>query len=187
MRADFTKQTINTSTIFRPQNHQANILNIYANNLYEAIMKYCPLPLNDFSIVEKSLADILLTSETSEWDYIVEVNSTIPEELHDFFADYSLAPSREVVDIGAMSNEQVDMLGKLGNTTLPKVPKLLQTLHPKEDYVLHYLTLKLYHELGMEITHLGKVLQFHPLSFTPTRIVLFTLKKLMTFTETWRK
>ena len=123
-------------------------------------MKHCPLPLNDFSIVEKSLADKLLTSETSEWGYIVEVNLTIPKELHDFFADYPLAPSREVADIGAMSNEQVDMLGKLGITTLPKMPKLLQTLHPKENYVLHYLTLKLYQELGMKITHLGKVLQF---------------------------
>ena len=119
-------------------------------------MKHCSLPLNDFSIVEKSLADILLTSETSEWSYIVEVNLTIPEELHDFFADYPLAPSREVVDIGAMSNEQVDMLGKLRITTLPKVPKLLQALHPKEGYILHYLTLKLYHELGMKITHLRK-------------------------------
>ena len=52
------------------------------------------------------------------------------------------------------------MLGNLGITTLPKVPKLLQTLHPKEDYVLHYLTLTWYHELGMKKTHLGKVLQF---------------------------
>ena len=59
-----------------------------------------------------------------------------------------------------MSNEQVDTLGKLGITALPKVPKLLQTLHTKEGYVSHYLTLKLYHELGMKITHPEKVLQF---------------------------
>ena len=123
-------------------------------------MKHCPLPLNDFSIVEKSLKHILLTSETSEWCFIVEVIFTIPEELHDFFADYPLATSREVVDIGAMSNEQVDMLGKFGITTLSKVLKLLQTLHPKEGYILHYLTLKLYHELGMKIIHLGKFLQY---------------------------
>ena len=94
-------------------------------------MKQCLLPLSNFSIVEKSLADKMFTSETSEPDYIVEVNLTIFEELHDFFADYPLAPSREVLDIGAMSNEQDDMLEKLGITTLPKVPKLLQTLHPK--------------------------------------------------------
>ena len=108
-------------------------------------MKHCPFPLNDFSIDEKSLEDILLTSKTSESSKIVEIILTIPDEFHDFFAQYPLAPSREVVNIGAMSNEQVDLLGKLGITTLPKVPKLLQTLHPKEGYVLHYLTLKLYH------------------------------------------
>ena len=55
-------------------------------------MKHCPLPLYDFSIVEKSLVDILLTSKSSEWGYIVEVSLTIPEELHDFFADYPLPP-----------------------------------------------------------------------------------------------
>ena len=43
-------------------------------------MKHCPLPFNDFSIVEKRLEDILLTSETSGWDYIDEVSLTIPEE-----------------------------------------------------------------------------------------------------------
>ena len=143
-----------------PSEPSSYILKIDANNLYGGIMKHCPLPLNDFSINEKSLAYILLISETAERGYILEVNLTIPEKLHDFFADYPLALSLEVVDIGAMSNEQVDMLGKLGITTLPKVPKLLQTLHPKESYILHYLTLKLYDELGMKITHLGKVLQF---------------------------
>ena len=104
-------------------------------------MKHCPLPLNDISIVEKSLADILLTSETSEWGYIVEVDLTIPEELHDFFADHPIASSREVVDIGAMSNEQVDMLGKLGITTLPKVPKLLQTLFRQSDWMAPFVDL----------------------------------------------
>ena len=155
----FYKATNKYLDNFSPSEPSSYILNIDANNLYAGIMKNCPLPLNDFSIVEKSLTDILLTSEISEWGYIVEVNLTIPEELHDFFADYPLAPSHEVVDICAMSNKQVDMLGKVGITTLPKVPKLLQTLHPKEGYVLHYLTLKLYHELGMKITHLGKVFQ----------------------------
>ena len=42
---------------------------------------------------------------------------------------------------------------------LPKVAKLLQILHPREGYDLHYLTLKLYHELGRNTTHLGSVLQ----------------------------
>ena len=47
----------------------------------------------------------------------------------------------EVVDIGAMSNEQVDMLGKLGITTLPKVPKLLQTLFRQSDWMAPFVDL----------------------------------------------
>ena len=91
-----------------------------------------------------------------------------------FLCWFPLAPSREVVGIVVMSNEQVDMLGKLGITTLPKVPKRLQTLHPKEDYVLHYLTLKLYHEMGVKITHLGKILQFRQSHWMATFVDLNT-------------
>ena len=72
---------------FSPSEPSSNVLNFDANNFYGGIMKHCTLPLNNFSIVEKSLADILLLSEISEWLYIVGVNLTIPEELHDFFAD----------------------------------------------------------------------------------------------------
>ena len=52
------------------------------------------------------------------------------------------------------------MLGEMGVTSLPKVTKLIQTLYPKEEYVLHYLTLKLYIELGLKDTKLIKVLKF---------------------------
>ena len=125
----FYKANIEYLNNFLPSEPSSYNLKIDANILYGGIMKQCLLSLSNFSIVEKSLADKLFTSETSEPDYIVEVNLTISEELRDFFADYPLAPSREVLDIGAMSNEQVDMLEKLGITALPKVPKLLQTLH----------------------------------------------------------
>ena len=52
------------------------------------------------------------------------------------------------------------MLGEMGVTSLPKVPKLIQTLDPKEGYVLHFLTSKLYVELGLKIAKLTKVLKF---------------------------
>ena len=125
------------------------------------------------------MEDILLTSETSEWKsifcspakpqgYTVEVNLTKSEELHDFFADYPFSPSRELVDIDAMSNERVDMFGKLRITTLPEVPKLLQTLHPKDGYVLHYHTLELYHELVMEKNSPQRNSSVPPKSLTAT-------------------
>ena len=77
-----------------------------------------------------------------------------------YFADYPLAPSREVIGTDKLSNEQIQMLGEMGVTSLPKVPKLVQTLDPKEGYVLHYLTLKLYIELGLRVTKLIKVFEF---------------------------
>ena len=48
----------------------------------------------------------------------------------------------------------------MGVTSLPKVSKLIQTLDPKEGCFLHYLTLKLYLELGLKVTILTKVLKF---------------------------
>ena len=52
------------------------------------------------------------------------------------------------------------MLGEMGVTSLSKVPKLIQTLNLKEGYDLHFLTLKLYIELGLKTTKLTKVLKF---------------------------
>ena len=145
---------------YNPEEPSSYLLNIDANNLYGAIMKPCPLPIKDFSIVEESLEYILQTDDNSEWGYILEVDLNIPDELQDYFAEYSLAPSREVIGTDKLSNEQIQMFGELGVTSLPKVPKLVQTLDPKEGYVLHYLTLKLYIELGLRVTKLIKVLKF---------------------------
>ena len=44
--------------------------------------------MNDFSIVEESLEDILKTEDNSEWGYILEVDL----RLQDYFSDYPLAP-----------------------------------------------------------------------------------------------
>ena len=41
-----------------------------------------------------------------------------------------------------------------------KVKKLLQTFHTKEKYVLHYITLKLYVQLGLVVKDVHYVLKF---------------------------
>ena len=100
------------------------------------------------------------TDDSSERGYILEVDLSIPEELQDYFADYPLAPSHEVIGMDKLTNEQIQMLGEIGVTSLPKVPKLIQTLDPKEGYVLHYLTLKLNKNMGSKVTILTKFLKF---------------------------
>ena len=136
---------------YNPEEPSSYLLNIDANNLYGGIMKHCPLPMKNFSITEESLEDILKNDDNSEWGYILEVDLSIPQEIPDCFADYPPDPSREVIVMDKLRNAQIQMLGEIGVTSLPKKPKLVQTLDPKEGYVLHYLTLKLYIELGLQV------------------------------------
>ena len=95
-------------------------------------MKHCPLPINEFSIVEESLEDILKTEDNSERRYILEFGLSIPKDFQDFFADYPLAPSRVVIVMDKLSNEQIQILGEVGVTSLPMVSKLVQTIDPKK-------------------------------------------------------
>ena len=52
------------------------------------------------------------------------------------------------------------MLGEMAITSLPKLPKLIESLQRKKGYVLHYLTLQLYVQSGVKVTHFHRVLQF---------------------------
>ena len=125
-------------------------------------MQNYSLRLNDFKWAH-DLVDIpklLLTEEDSEWDYLADVEIEFPDELHDYFKDYPPAPSNEIVQKTDLSTDQVEMMGELGITSLPKVPKLIQSLQEKSGYVLHYLTLQLYIKFGVKVTHLHRVLQF---------------------------
>ena len=79
---------------------------------------------------------------------------------------YPPAPSKEIVQITDLSTDQVEMMCKLGINSLLKVPKLIQSLQEKSGYVLHYLTLQLYIQLGVKVTHLHRVLQFRQCKWT---------------------
>ena len=92
---------------YNPEEPSSYLLNIDDNNLYGGIMKHCPLPIKEFSIVEESLEYILQTDDSSEWGYILEVDlSSIPQKLQDYFADYPLAPSREVIGTDKLSKSK---------------------------------------------------------------------------------
>ena len=65
--------------------------------------------MNDFSIVEESLIDILKTEDKSELRHILEFDLSIPKDFQDFFADYPLVPSRVVIVMDKLSNEEMQM------------------------------------------------------------------------------
>ena len=80
--------------------------------------------------------------ELDDWKHLrcfLEVDLEYPKDLHDLHNDYSLAP------------EGV----KIGN-----IEKLIQNLHSKTNYVVHYENLKLYESLGLKITKIHKGIKF---------------------------
>ncbi|MEO1764425.1 MAG: DNA polymerase, partial [Cyanobacteria bacterium J06629_18] len=154
---------------------------IDANNLYGGIMEKFPLPLKNFVLKKEGefdLKEILNTANDSPIGYVLEVDLHYPDHLHDSHADFPLAPTKESINIFWLGEYQNKMLEMNGTRTFStKNKKLIQTLYDKTNYTLHYLTLKLYCELGLEVTKVHRVLQFEQSKWLQPYIQLNTMKR----------
>ena len=92
--------------------------------------------------------------------YFAEVDLECPTDVHDNQRDYPLAPVKEIVQDVWLSDFQINLKEQY-HIPEAKVPKLLQTLFDKKNYVVHYKLLQLYVQLGLRITKLHRVLQFN--------------------------
>ena len=117
-----------------------SLLYIDVNNLYGWALSQ-PLPTSNFEWVDTppSLDD--LPSDDSDVGYIFEVDMEIPAHLHDYLSDLPPAPLMEAPP---------------GS----RVKKLLLTLRPKTHYVIHYMLLKFYLELGVVVTKIHRTIRF---------------------------
>ena len=88
----------------------------------------------------------------------MEVDLEYPEELHDAYYSYPLAPEKKVTEVGKMSECQNRLMADLG-IKLPKTEKLVLTLEDKEKYVLHHRNLQLYLRQGMRLKKVHRVLE----------------------------
>ncbi|EFA11742.1 hypothetical protein TcasGA2_TC005292 [Tribolium castaneum] len=114
------------------------------NNLYGAAMSQY-LPYGNFRFLEDfNITEILNTSDTSNDGYIIECDLEYPTPLHDLHSDLPLAPQHL----------------KPPNSK-SKLEKLLLTLFPKINYIVHYRNLKMYLRLGLKITKVHRVLTFN--------------------------
>ena len=151
-----------------------------ANNLYGGIMEKFPLPLNDFqTILHFDLQQILATPNDSGVGYILEVDLHYPDNLHDNHRDFPLAPTKETIHYRDLSNWQLSIIERMTNNTDRQSPskKLIQTLADKLNYTVHYITLKLYVHLGMQIRKVHRVLQFKQAKWMKPYIELNTAKR----------
>ena len=132
-----------------------------ANNLYSLAMMGS-LPVGNF-LWERDmpLEEVLNIKETDMRGCFVEVDLSVPEELHDVMNDYPLAPEVKSVKHSMLSPYCKALKAKMGGSISDdKTNKLLTTLEPKKNYVCHYKNLQLYVKLGMKVDCVHRVLSF---------------------------
>ena len=92
---------------FNPKKPSTFIVMIDANNLYGGIMEKFSLPLNNFEFMDqkwdsefepKFVQKVLETPDDSDVGYILEVDLSHPDALHDFHSDLRLAPMKQRVE-----------------------------------------------------------------------------------------
>ena len=109
-----------------------------ANNLYGSVMQKELLQIGGFRFAyEVSISQILNMLQDSAINYFVEVDLECPTDVHDNQRDYTPAPVKEMVQDEWLSDFQFNLKEQY-NISEAKVPKLLQTLFDKKNYVVHY-------------------------------------------------
>jgi len=84
-----------------------------------------------------------LPDENSEVGYVLQVDISVPAEFHDYLSDMPPAPNQQV-PVGA------------------KWKKLLMTLEPKRNYIIHSALLKFYVEkLGVRVDAVHRAIRFN--------------------------
>ena len=128
-----------------------------------------------------SLADWVahVSQHDAEGDlqYVYEVDLEYPDELHDAHNSYPLAPENRTIPLEMMSDYQLDTARELGIKLVPS-PKLMPTLLPKENYVVHGEALKTYLRHGLKLKKVHKVLEFQQSRWLKPFIDLNTSKRM---------
>lgn len=96
---------------------------------------------------------IMNLSDDSDTGYILEVDLHYPENLHSEHCDFPFCAERR-----QLPKEAFEILDK---KKASKIPKLLLTLHDKENYVIHYRMLKLALQHGLKLKKIHRILKFN--------------------------
>ena len=135
------------------------LLYIDANNLYGWAMSQ-KLPISNFEWCRITENDIQCFEPTSDVGYIVEVDLTIPKELHDYFNDYPPAPEPLEIRDDMISPVSSSIRSNRGYNKRFNSIKLAPNLLDKRKYICHIRNFQLYLNLGMELTNIHRCLRF---------------------------
>ena len=139
-----------------------------ANNLYGLSMSK-PLPYKNF----KWSGDLTLDPKNLQTG-IYEIDIEIPENFHDKFKDYPLAPEIKSINEDMLSEYQKYLNNKLNIKYNEKDKKLILDLSPKKNYNVYYKNLEYYLKLGLKVTKVHRILTFDEKPFLKEYIDLNT-------------
>ena len=167
---------INTRHLKVEKAHE-KIFYIDANNLY-GLAQTSKLPVGNLKFISSSKYNhIDWNSIDTEQNigYILEVDLDYPSNLHDSHCNFPLAPEFLELNLENLSPYSKKTLKEcsIGKVKY-KDSKLLNTFHPRKNYVLHFKNLKLYLNLGMTLKKIHRVLSFKQKAFIKPFIELCT-------------
>ncbi len=167
-----------------------------ANNLYgHAMVQY--LPTGGFVMetetqienrkanLPETTAELMSIAPDAKRGCTVEADFDIPEELHDLFADFPLAPEKRALAYEMLSPKQRELLYAFDDNPekYASVEKLVPNLEPKRKYVMHYQNLQLYLSLGMKLVNIHRVLWFDQSPWLKKYIDFNTLQRTLATSE----
>ena len=135
------------------------LLYIDTNNLYGWAMSQ-KLPISNFEWYQITEDEIRCFEPSSDMGYVVEVDLTVPEELHDYFNDYPPAPEPLEIRDDMISPISSSIRNNRGYNKRFKSTKLAPNLLDKRKYICHIRNLQLYLNLGMKLTNIHRCLRF---------------------------
>ena len=131
-----------------------NVVNLYGGTMMKK------LPTGGFEWSDISLDKIMQTSDEINVGFFLMVELIYPSNLHDSHNDFPLDAEKLKIYAEMFFQCQVE----LGNKT-SHIPKLLETLQSKRNYVCHHSVLKFYCQQGFQVTRLHKTLKFNRSDF----------------------
>ncbi|CAG8694219.1 3918_t:CDS:2, partial [Racocetra fulgida] len=132
------------------------------NALYsEAMTQYMPTEILG-KVSPEEVPDIQSIAPDAEIGYMLELDLEAPVHLHDYFADYPLASEKQIIPENWLSlyNKRLVNDKEVGNGKYASGEKLVQTLYPKKNYVVHYRALQIYMKFGMKVTKIHSAFKF---------------------------
>lgn len=130
---------------YDPNSPTSYIMYLDSTNLYGAAMiEY--LPQKEFvwlTAEQIDSFDVMQISNTSDIGYVLEVDLTYPDSLHDFHNDFPFCPELMIPPNSKFKN-----------------CKLIPNLNNKHKYIIHYKNLKQCLDAGLVLTQTHRILQF---------------------------